>query len=145
MKQQISFSTGIRSVALLFVVSLFITALALTGEVRAKPPFQEPPPDGASGEETPPPEEETPPPPSEEEEPPPPTPVEVVVIEEPPPDEGSGDSGFIFDEAEFIDVVVVSGAYIWLCCGVGLFLLVPMLFLILHIHGRSKMNKEETI
>lgn len=47
-------------------------------------------------------------------------------------------SNFILDQAELIDTVAVSGAYIWLCCGVGLFLLAPLLFLIIYIRGRSR-------
>jgi type IV secretory pathway VirB10-like protein len=50
---------------------------------------------------------------------------------------------FILDQVELIDTAVVSGAYIWLCCGVGLFLLVPMFMLILYIRGRNKVINEE--
>lgn len=50
---------------------------------------------------------------------------------------------FILDRAEFIDTVVVSGAYLWLCCGVGIFLLVPVLMVVLYIRGRSKVVAEE--
>ncbi len=50
---------------------------------------------------------------------------------------------FILDQAEFIDTVVVSGAYIWLCCGVLLFLLVPIFMLVLYIRGRSKLGRDE--
>jgi len=51
-------------------------------------------------------------------------------------------SNLILDEAEFIDTVVVSGAYVWLCCGVILFLLVPIFMLILYIRGRSKVSQD---
>lgn len=50
---------------------------------------------------------------------------------------------FILDRAEFIDTVVVSGAYLWLCCGLGLFLLVPLFMVVLYIRGRSKVIAEE--
>lgn len=50
---------------------------------------------------------------------------------------------FILDQAEFIDTVVVSGAYIWLCCGVLLFLLVPVFMLVLYVRGRSKLGRDE--
>jgi len=50
---------------------------------------------------------------------------------------------FIFDQAEFVDTVVVSVAYVWLCCGVVLILLIPLAFLFLHIRGRSKINRDE--
>jgi hypothetical protein len=56
----------------------------------------------------------------------------------PAEEESSGPSQFILDQAEFIDTVVVSGAYVWLCCGVGLFLLVPLALLFFYIRGRSK-------
>jgi hypothetical protein len=49
----------------------------------------------------------------------------------------------ILDQAELIDTVVVSGAYIWLCCGVSLFLLVPLFLLFVYIRGRSKIIREE--
>jgi uncharacterized membrane protein len=47
------------------------------------------------------------------------------------------------DTAELIDTVIVSGAYIWLCCGIILFLLIPLTLLILYIRGRSKIVQEE--
>ncbi len=58
-------------------------------------------------------------------------------------DEGEESSGFILDQVEFIDTVVVSGAYIWLCCGIGLFLLIPLVFLLLQIRGQLKIRKED--
>lgn len=54
-----------------------------------------------------------------------------------------GVRNFILDRVELIDTIVVSGAYIWLCCGVILFLLVPVFMLILYIRGRSKIMQEE--
>lgn len=57
--------------------------------------------------------------------------------------EGGGPAQFILDQAELIDTVVVSGAYVWLCCGVSLFLLVPLVLLFVYIRGRSKIIKEE--
>jgi len=58
-------------------------------------------------------------------------------------DEAAESPNFILDEVELIDSVVVSGAYLWLCCGVILFLLVPMFMLVLYIRGRSKMGQDE--
>ena len=55
----------------------------------------------------------------------------------------AGPSNFILDQAELIDTVVVSGAYVWLCCGVSLFLLVPLFLLFVYIRGRSKIIQEE--
>jgi hypothetical protein len=65
--------------------------------------------------------------------------------EEVPIDEagGGGPVQFILDQAELIDTMVVSGAYIWLCCGVSLFLLVPLFLLFVYIRGRSKIIREE--
>lgn len=51
----------------------------------------------------------------------------------------------ILDQAEFIDTVVVSVAYLWLCCGIVLILAIPLAFLFLHIRGRSKIIKEEQL
>lgn len=64
---------------------------------------------------------------------------EAPVVEE----ESNGPANFILDQAELIDTVVVSGAYIWLCCGVSLFLLVPLALLFVYIRGRSKIIREE--
>jgi outer membrane biosynthesis protein TonB len=47
------------------------------------------------------------------------------------------------DTAELIDTVIVSGAYVWFCCGIILFLLIPLTLLILYIRGRSKIVQEE--
>jgi len=58
--------------------------------------------------------------------------------EEPP-----NDQSLILDQAELIDTVVVSTAYVWLCCGIVLILLIPLIFLFLQIRGRSKILKEE--
>lgn len=63
--------------------------------------------------------------------------------DETPVDESAGPSNFILDQAELIDTVVVSGAYVWLCCGVSLFLLVPLALLFVYIRGRSKIIQEE--
>ncbi|MCB0167511.1 MAG: hypothetical protein KDI79_25000 [Anaerolineae bacterium] len=57
--------------------------------------------------------------------------------------ESQGSPNFILDQAELIDTVVVSTAYVWLCCGIGLFLLIPLVFLFLQIRGRTKIIKEE--
>lgn len=59
------------------------------------------------------------------------------------PVDTAGTPNFILDQAEFIDTVVVSGAYLWLCCGVMLFLLVPIFMLVLYIRGRSKLGPDE--
>ena len=53
------------------------------------------------------------------------------------------DTPMVLDEAELIDSIVVSGAYLWLCCGVILLLLIPLVMLILYIRGRSKIVNEE--
>lgn len=53
----------------------------------------------------------------------------------------SDGQSLILDQAELIDTVVVSTAYIWLCCGIIIILLIPLIFLFLQIRGRSKINK----
>ena len=60
-------------------------------------------------------------------------------------DTENGESNFILDQAELIDTVVVSTAYVWLCCGFMLLLLIPLVFIFLQIRGRSKIIKEETL
>jgi hypothetical protein len=75
--------------------------------------------------------------------PPTPEPVSRRERERAPLDEEGGPSNFILDQAELIDTVVVSGAYVWLCCGVSLFLLVPLFLLFVYIRGRSKIIQEE--
>jgi hypothetical protein len=56
--------------------------------------------------------------------------------------EETGEANFILDRAEFIDTVVVSTAYVWLCCGIVIFLMIPLVFLFLQIRGRTKMSRE---
>jgi len=53
------------------------------------------------------------------------------------------DTPMVLDEAELIDTIFVSLAYVWLCCGVILLLLIPLGLLILYIRGRSKIVNEE--
>jgi hypothetical protein len=55
----------------------------------------------------------------------------------------AGARNFILDRIELIDSVVVSTAYVWLCCGVLLFLLVPVFMLFLYLRGRSQIAREE--
>jgi len=55
----------------------------------------------------------------------------------------AGPPNFILDRIELIDSVVVSTAYVWLCCGVLLFLLVPVFMLFLYLRGRSQIAREE--
>lgn len=73
--------------------------------------------------------------------PPLPEPERRSSLDTPPP--AGDDAQMVVDEAEFIDTVVVSFAYVWLCCGIVLILVIPLVFLFLHIRGRSKIIKEE--
>jgi len=57
--------------------------------------------------------------------------------------EEASSSNFILDRVELIDSIVVSGAYVWLCCGAILLLLIPLLFLFLQIRGQIKIQREE--
>ncbi len=65
--------------------------------------------------------------------------------EEIPPleDEEGGSRNFILDRAEFIDSIIVSGAYVWVCCGIGLLLLAPLFLLVVEIRGRSKRRRRD--
>jgi hypothetical protein len=61
--------------------------------------------------------------------------------------EGNPDESpdMVLDQVELVDTIVVSGAYIWLCCGIGLFLLIPLVFLFLQIRGQLKMRREDKL
>ena len=59
------------------------------------------------------------------------------------PSEDDGSRNFILDRSELVDSVLVSTAYVWLCCGIVLLLLIPLLFLFLQIRGRTKIISEE--
>ncbi len=48
----------------------------------------------------------------------------------------------IFDQAEFIDTVVIFFSWIWLCCGIALFLTVPLVMLLLQIRGGVKLSRQ---
>lgn len=58
--------------------------------------------------------------------------------------EEEGAPNFILDQIELIDTLAVSGAYIWLCCGVSLLLLLPLFLLVLYVRGRSRILQEES-
>ncbi len=72
-----------------------------------------------------------------------PQPYQLRERDESADDETGGESNLILDQAELIDTVVVSTAYVWLCCGFILLLLIPLVFIFLQIRGRSKIQKEE--
>ncbi len=115
-----------------------------------QPPAEQPPAEPAPAEQSPPeqPASDIAPPAAEPAAPtaPPEQPVPQPISrerEEAPLNEEEGSSNFILDQVELIDTVVVSGAYIWLCCGVGLFLFVPLLLLFVYIRGRSKIIQEQ--
>jgi len=68
---------------------------------------------------------------------------EVDRVNESEPRPGNEDTPMVLDEAELIDSIFVSLAYVWLCCGVIFLLLIPLGLLILYIRGRSKIVNEE--
>ena len=194
MNQQTLQSIGLRRLAVLFIVAIFITLFVSNGALagalfqspvspvveEAQPVQPEPFAPDAPVEQNDPPSEE-----GSQSEPLPvePVPFESAPVEEPvvEPDtqfgspvipdepvgsdpavaqpaaaeprpvrlarddstEDGGSPNFILDQAELIDTVVVSTAYVWLCCGIGLFLLIPLVFLFLQIRGRTKMTREE--
>lgn len=93
------------------------------------------------------PTQEAPPPTVEPTQPPPPVPeatIPVQVTQAPevpstppasqPPDTSGGQP--VINWVKFWDTMAVLIAYPWLCCGVGLLLLVPLLLLFLEIRGR---------
>jgi hypothetical protein len=115
-----------------------------------QPPAEQPPTEQPPAEQPSPAEQ----PPAESGSPPGPSTSEAPLSQEPLPEsseagrdelslEDEQASNFILDEAELIDTVVVSGAYVWLCCGVILFLLIPLFLLLVYIRGRSKIVQEE--
>lgn len=159
---------------LLFGVALILTLFLAGGNVTAEKLFQSPQSPQSPPPEQPAPEQPTPEQPAPEQPQPPaeqpsagPTAVEqsspiqptseaapaptleplppVTTGEEyqevPPSNE---DTPMVLDEAELIDSIFVSFAYVWLCCGVILLLLIPLVLLILYIRGRSKIVNEES-
>lgn len=52
---------------------------------------------------------------------------------------------FVLNEAQMVDSFIIYGAWVWLCCGVIVFLLIPLAFLFLQIRGRSQILKEEAL
>ncbi len=51
----------------------------------------------------------------------------------------------VLNEAQMVDTFIIYGAWVWLCCGVMVFLLIPLAFLFLQIRGRSQILKEEAL
>lgn len=140
----------------LFLLAIMITFWVAGSPVVAEGLFQSPqspapaeaqPPPPAGGEQPAPTEAQPAPAPTAEQPPPPPAePERPVRDRSTPTDEAPADSSgrnFILDQVELVDSVVVSGAYLWLCCGVLLFLLVPIFMLIVYIRGRSKLRQRE--
>ncbi len=152
-------------IALLLILSIGITLWGTNNIVTADTLFQSPasPPVAPAEGDAPPPEPAPDqPPPAEEpplpepsaEQPLPPEPLPAPEFATPPEPERNdfpprenpepqSSRNFILDQVELIDTVVVSGAYVWLCCGVGLFLLIPIFLLVIYIRGRSKIQKQE--
>ncbi len=150
---------GLKRPILLFVISIFFSLWIASGNVTAEMLFQSPPPTEQAPTEQPPAEQptfESQPSeyPTAEPEDQPFAPAEStpqpIKMERASPDEISLDEegeenspNFILDQIELIDTIVVSSAYVWLCCGVLLFLLVPILLLFLYVRGRSKITREQ--
>jgi Na+/H+ antiporter NhaC len=56
-----------------------------------------------------------------------------------------GSSGeVVIDSGLLIDSVLVYASYVWLCCGVLLFVLIPVVFLALYVWG-SRRSKNATV
>lgn len=75
--------------------------------------------------------------------PPPAEPARRNREERPEEEINEGPSNFILDQAELIDTVVVTGAWVWLCCGILLILIVPLFFVVMYIRGRRKIIDQE--
>lgn len=164
--------SGLARLALLLAASVGLTLWLASGQANANflfqspespPPFFEPDPfispfDQVSPIEQPPIEQ----PPLEQSSPfidpnaPPPLPAEAAPAPPLPPEPGrrnreerpreeanTGPSNFILDQAELIDTVVVTGAWMWLCCGILLLLVVPLFFVVMYIRGRRKIIDQE--
>jgi hypothetical protein len=73
-----------------------------------------------------------------------PRPISLNEREEEVLDEAEGGPrNFILNRAQLIDTVAISGAYLWLCCGIGLLLFAPLSLLLLYVRGRSKIIRED--
>ena len=70
-----------------------------------------------------------------------PTPTPLPPLPTPTPQPVSGSSQPIINWVKFWDTIAVTLAYPWLCCGVALLLLVPVLLLFLEIKGRRRPTK----
>ncbi|MFN8457493.1 MAG: hypothetical protein U0401_23010 [Anaerolineae bacterium] len=129
---------------------------------QAQPPVEQPPAQPASEQqpptvEQPPPVEQPPvvdpnapqppiepsPPAAVAPTPPPPEPARRNREEPPEAEADAGPSNFILDQAELIDTVVVTSAWVWLCCGILLLLIVPLFFVVVYIRGRRKIIDQE--
>ncbi|MFC1975309.1 hypothetical protein ACFLXQ_02795 [Chloroflexota bacterium] len=149
---------------LIFAIALFLTFLLASGNVTAEmlfqspqsppeqppaeqPPAEQPPAEQPPAEQPPaeqPPAEQPPGEPSITQEPLPQEPLQPVETgDETFPEDEEVPSDLVLDEAELIDSIIVSGASVWLCCGIILLLLVPLSLLLLYIRGRSKIAQEE--
>ena len=122
-----------------------VTEEVLTEEVvveqQAEPtPTETPPPAASESTET----QLVEPAPEEASAGPQPAPIRLNSADEAVTEEAE-DTGrnLILDQAEFIDTIAVSGAYIWLCCGMGLLLLAPLSLLLIYIRGRNRISQEE--
>lgn len=82
--------------------------------------------------------------PSEPEQLPAPTepnaPPEIVQPQNPvqPPPVNPGQSEIVVDSGLLIDSVLVYLSYAWLCCGVIIFIMIPILFLVLYVWGSQR-------
>ena len=104
---------------------------------EAQPPTQEPPPPPVEPQLPPP--TDTPPPPVE---PQPAQPELPEVVEVPNPIQSvpvnPGQPEVVIDSGLLIDSVLVYMSYAWLCCGVTIFIMIPVLFLVLYVWGSQR-------
>jgi hypothetical protein len=115
-------------------------ATPLPPEATAAAPTETP---ETSSEGSPPAPAETPPPAEAEEapeaaEPAPATPDEPEVEEEPPP---SGSPPLVFNWGVFLNTVVVTLSYAWICLGVCGLVGAPLVFILLYVGGKRRLSQ----
>jgi len=109
---------------------------------KVLPPTVPPPP--ATPTPVPPPPTETPPPvvviEPEETQPAATLPPEVIVVPSPsqPVPVNPGQAEVVIDSGLLIDSILVYISYAWLCCGVTIFIMIPILFLVLYVWGSQR-------
>jgi hypothetical protein len=76
-----------------------------------------------------------------------PSPTTETATPEATPDErqryADEDANYLFEWGDLFDSVALGASYIWLCCGVVVLVLIPILFLALWIASRRRQQQKE--